>query len=226
MLPCNIVDGNLIETFWKIEIEGKREIRRLHHLKEEDIYPSDFDKMNVGAAVRFFSIKTAVALETALEEGNLPRNSAITTAWFIRRIAEWFSILTSRIRKTSITARNCDRKYIFLHFMIELFQNPVIGKEWKPLNYAVILSTLSFCDVAESLFLREFDFILGHRFSQDATENIFSQIKKRAGKTPNMLQCLEAIRTLSMAQFISPVTNTNYMSDADVFLLDSCATKP
>lgn len=36
-----------------------KELRSLHHLNRDDIFPDNFQKMNVGAAIRFFSLKTA-----------------------------------------------------------------------------------------------------------------------------------------------------------------------
>lgn len=154
--------------------------------------------MNVGAAVRFFSPKTSSALKTAVEMAILP-NEAITTAQFILIIHEWFSLLSSKVRKTSITSQNCDIKYIFLHTIIDIFQNTVFQDGWKPLNYGFILATLTFCDVAEFMFKNGLDFVLGHRFTQDVTENIFSQIRRREGSMPTALKALRGIRLISVS---------------------------
>lgn len=91
--------------------------------------------MNVGAAIRFFSLKTASALEIAVKENLLPKD-VLSTAAFIRLIYEWFSLVSSQTRKASITLRNCDQKYIFLHRIIDIFRETVFEKNWKPLNYA------------------------------------------------------------------------------------------
>lgn len=68
----------------------------LYHLKEEDIHPNNFQKMNVGAAVRFFSLQTAVAIEFAVQSKILPK-VALTTAHFIRLIESWFSLMNSKL---------------------------------------------------------------------------------------------------------------------------------
>jgi len=96
---------------------------------------------------------------------------------------------------------------------------------WKPLNYGFVLATLKFCDVAEFLFKNGFDFVLGQRFSQDATENIFSQIRRKEGSMPTALKALRAIRLISVSQFVSDVTRSSYMSNSDQFLLDFCKEK-
>lgn len=50
----NTVHGSFITRLWEYEVSGGLKKRLLHHLRREDIYPSNVDKMNVGAAVRFF----------------------------------------------------------------------------------------------------------------------------------------------------------------------------
>lgn len=95
-LSTNAVDGCYVTSLWNYEIENCSEIQRLHRLQTEHIYPSTFQKMHVGAAIRFFSLKTATsALEVAVKERVLP-NDALTTAHFIRIIYKWYSILTSQ----------------------------------------------------------------------------------------------------------------------------------
>ena len=56
-LPSNIVLGSYVKQLWNYEMENELEIRRLFHLRSEDVDPSQFDKMNVGAAIRFFHCK-------------------------------------------------------------------------------------------------------------------------------------------------------------------------
>lgn len=223
-LPTNVVKGSYVKSLWDFEISHNLEKRLLHHLRKQDMEPSNFDKMNVGAAVRFFSPKTSGALKTAVQLQILPQE-ALTTAEFILLIHQWFTLVSSQVRKVSITSRNCDRKYIFLHSIIDIFQNTVFGKGWKPLNFGFVLATLSFADMAEFLFGNGFDFVLGHRFTQDVTENIFSQIRRKEGKLPSALKSLRAIRSISVAQYVSDVKRTSYLSDSDVFLLDFCEKK-
>lgn len=100
-LPTVVVNGSFIKTLWKYEISHELEKRLLHHLRREDIDPTNFEKMNVGAAVRFFSSKTSSALKTAVELDILP-HEALTTAHFKSIIHGWFSLLSSKVRKTSI----------------------------------------------------------------------------------------------------------------------------
>jgi hypothetical protein len=72
----------------------------------------------------------------------------------------------------------------------------------------------------ELLFCNGFDFILCHRFTQDAVKNLFSQMRRKAGQTPNAIQSLRALKMILMSQYISDVKRSNYMNDSDTFLLN------
>lgn len=52
--------------------------------------------MNVGAAVRFFLINTAAALELTVKLKNLLETD-LTTAFFIRLMHDWFELMSSRV---------------------------------------------------------------------------------------------------------------------------------
>lgn len=82
------------------------------------------------------------------------------------------------------------------------------------------MSTLSIIGICETLFNNGFDFMISHRLTQDAIENIFSQIRRKAGATPTAFQCLQALKLISTSQFISDVNRSNYCNDNDIFLLD------
>lgn len=90
------------------------------------------------------------------------------------------------------------------------------GNGWKPLNVGFILSSLSIIDIAETLFITSFDFLICHRFTQDAIENIFSQVRRKSGAT----QCLSALKINSVYQFISDIKRSSYVTDSDTYLID------
>lgn len=176
--------------------------------------------MNVSAVIHFFSIRTASALEMAVRNYVLP-NDALSTAHFIRIFHEWFFLLASKVRKTSITKSNKETKYKFLENIINLIEETQFDKGWKPLNTGIIMTTLSFIDICETLFMKfNHDFVLGHRFTQDALENIFSNIRLKACRTPTSNQCLQALKGISVSQYLSDINHSNYSNDSDYFLLD------
>lgn len=187
---------------WQAEIRADKKIRGLYHLHPEDISPSNFQKMNVGSAIRYLSSYTAGALHNAIKDNILPVE-AETTAWFMETISSAFTTLTSRLRETSITRRNENKKLAELENIKKLMQNSVIGKarrkrpieeknqpstsanadmeivdeKWKPLNYGFVLCLSSLIDISNTLLdVEGIDFLLFSRFTQDALENCFSRI--------------------------------------------------
>jgi len=223
-MPSSFVSGVYIRDLWKAEVSAEKPFHLLHHLRNEDLNPSNFDKINVGAAIRFFSLKTAAGLELAVKF-NLIHKEALTTAWFIRQVHQWFQLMNSRVRKTSITKRNKIEKHNFLYKIINIFEGISFGKSWKPLNCVVILSTLSVIDVTDYLIMCGYGFVLTHRFNQDALENVFSQVRRRGGTTPSALQCLRALKIITISQFVSDVKKSPYCSDTDIFLIDYFSKK-
>lgn len=220
-MPSSIVSGVYIHDLWKAEISAEKPFRWLHHLRNEDLNPSNFDKMNVGAAIRFFSLKTSAGLELGVKL-KLIHEEALTTAWFIRQVHQWFQLMNSRLRKTSITKRNKMEKHNFLYKIIIIFEGILFGKSLKPLNCGVILSVI---DVTDYLIMRGYDFVLTHRFNQDALETVFSQVRRRGGKTPSALACLRALKIITISQFVSDVKKSSYCSDTDIFLIDYFSKK-
>ncbi len=215
----NVVSGEPIRELWNIELKNNEELRSLHHIKEEHLWPDNFQSMNVGYALRIFDIRTSAAIRTAVHNGRLHQD-ALFLAHFIDLFTTWFNLLNSKIKKKSITSRNCEKKYDFLEKIISLVEGTQFGKTWLPLNKSIIMSSLSFIDICEQLFQFQYTFVLGHRFTQDGTENIFSCIRRKAGMTPNVLQCLTALKGISVSQFLSDVQRSNYCTDSDTFLVD------
>jgi len=62
-------------------------------------------------------LKTAAGLELAVKF-TLILKEALTTAWCIRQVHQWFQLMNSRVRKTSITKRNKIEKHNFLYKII------------------------------------------------------------------------------------------------------------
>jgi len=62
--------------------------------------------------------------------------------------------------------------------------------------------------------------LLINRFRQDLLKNVFSQIRRRSGKTPTALQCRRGMKLISISQYLCKVNSTSYLSDLSVFLVD------
>ena len=219
-LPSPNVSASFIKQLWLSELTSSSSLRSLHHLSRKHLFPTHFQTMNVGAAVRLFSIKTAAALEKAVSLQQLDK-AALSTAWWIRLVNQWFCLMTARHRSVSITVRNKEKKFQFLTFFINVIQNSQFGMSWKPLQTGMILSSLTVMKLTEELFLDGFSFFLPGRLTQDALENVFSQVRRKSATKPTALQAKEALRLICVSQFISDIRSSNYASDSDYHLLDT-----
>jgi hypothetical protein len=127
-------------------------------------------------------------------------------------------------KKKSITSRNKNVKFEFLESFVFVLQNMQRGKGWKPLQTGMIMSTLSVRNLAEEMFAEGCRFFLPGRLSQDALENIFSQIRRKSASKPTALQAKRALKLICVSQFISDLKNTNYYADSDNHLLEFAKT--
>jgi len=85
-------------------MKKQEKLRKLWHLRNEDLGPNGFQKMHVGPAYRFFTSTTATALEEAAAQNMLLNGAeAVTTAKFIRIIEYWFEITASKHEYFGIT---------------------------------------------------------------------------------------------------------------------------
>lgn len=172
-LPSELVSFGFIKELWISEINSPSSLCSLHHLSRNHLFPSQFAKMNVATAVQLFSPKTVVALEKAVSLKQL-NSSALTTAWWVRLINEWFQVMTARTRKKAITLRNCTKKIEFLKEFVNIVKHLQIGKGWKPSNTGLILLTRTVINLAEECLAESYQLLLTGRTTQDALENVFS----------------------------------------------------
>lgn len=61
---------------------------------------------------------------------------------------------------------------------------------------------------------------MNSHITQDALENVLSQLRKSFGRKPNAIQSLSGVTLFTIFQFISDKKSTNYCSDSDKFLAD------
>ncbi|XP_023212642.1 uncharacterized protein LOC111615469 [Centruroides sculpturatus] len=218
-LPSSEVKFAHVVNLW--ELQRKDDLKLLYHLEEGDIRPSHFQKMDVGRAVRFFSVKTAAALETAVALKLLPPD-ALSTAWFVRLFCQWFQIMSARTQLKSVTANNFDTKKKLMDSFVEVISTLEFDKGWKPVQTGTILSTISLLKVCEHCFKNDYKFVLGSRLTQDALENVFSTIRSKTKSMPTILDCVTAIKLVSVAQFLEkePNLKSGYAQDNDHSLLN------
>lgn len=59
-----------------------------------------------------------------------------------------------------------------------------LGEGWKPVQTGIIMSTVSVIQLAEEAFESGFKFFMPGQLSQNLMENVFSQMRRKAGAKP------------------------------------------
>lgn len=108
--------------------------------------------------------------------------------------------------------------------VIETFHELKIANGWKPLNTGVILSTTSIIKLAEECLQNGYYFFLGGRTAQDPLENVFPQIRRKAGSKPTALQARKALKMVCVSQYLSDIKKL-CTNDADIHVLNVTKSK-
>lgn len=177
--------------------------------------------MKVNKAKHVFSNDVSSSLELLADENSKPE--FITTAWFIKIMHKWFSLMTSRYYKLALDTKNENlykENISFLNEIIDIFMKLKvgIGNKFNPVQRETIISTKSAIELTEYLIThRNFQFVFTSRFTQDCIENLFSQIRQK-NVVPNPLQFTNNLKLISISMFLKHVNNSNYDNDDQEYL--------
>ena len=103
--------------------------------------------------------------------------------------------------------------------MIDIFQESDFGGSWKSIQTGLILTSTNIRSISQYLFSKGYQFLPG-RLTQDALENVFSQIRRKAGLKSTAVQVKSAIKMIYVSQFISDIKNSSYASESNYHLFD------
>ena len=92
------------------------------------------------------------------------------------------------------------------------------GEGWKLLQTGIVLPTLTLINLVNNTLSSGLKDFLSGRLSQDALENIFSQVQKRASSKPTALKARQTLKLVCVLQFISDIIDVHYFSDNDKHL--------
>lgn len=96
-----------------------------------------------------------------------------------------------------------------------------IGSSWKPVQCGMKLSTATILSLHQHLVVEgELKFIMSGRFSQDALENIFSQIRSKGNMHPKPVQFRWSLRLVCLAQFMAVPSTSSYEVDDTPHLIN------
>ena len=98
--------------------------------------------------------------------------------------------------------------------MLLLVQEIRIGSAWKPVQSGIKLATSSILSLHRRLVVDgELKFLLSARFTQDALENIFSQVRAKGVLHPKPVQFRLSLRLICLAQFMAVPSSGSYDVD-------------
>ena len=187
-----------------------------------DCFPSPTDnllKMKVGPAKRLCSKATADGLRMLVKNHGYPP-SFNTTAYFLEMLGTWVDMMLSRSRSQSFSLKNEDKFKEMIEFFEEfnrLFDELRFecksGNVHKPIQKCVWLSSTSMVAAAKYfLYERKWDFLLGGRFTSDAIENFFSQVRRK-NPNPTPMEFQWRFRALLLLQHMKSSKYQSYQED-------------
>ena len=223
-LQSNVVSLQPIKDL--IAMQDNMTLKIAHKLKKIHVEPGNFQKMKVSIAAQLLSHSTASALKLCVGRGLLPQ-SALTTAWFVEAVNNWFDILNARFSLASLF-KSSTAKIEHLDYMIALFHDlHFSGRDgWKPIQTGVRLSTESVVSLYDDLVVKgSYKYLMTGRLTQDSVENLFSQIRSKGDSHPSPVHFRHSLRLISIAQYMHVSQNSSYDTDESVYFLDFLKSK-
>lgn len=215
-LPCNEI--SIIPIRKVYHLDQKDTLKLCPHLKENAIYPSHFDKMNVALSVGLLNNSVAAAITYHIANNNIDIKHK-TTAWFLTTMHKWFKLMTSRYQKLALShykANVYKENITFLRDFMDIIRGITVADgKWKPFQSGLLLSTQTALDVqVEYLEKHKFKYLLLERFTQDAVENLFSVIRGRKS-VPDAREFKHALRLICLSQFQANINRNYSIIDSD-----------
>jgi len=184
-IPSNLVTGIYVHQL--LHAQNCQELRMAPKLKECHVEPTQYQKMRVCLAAQFFSRTTAAAILTCVKFDKLPVE-AVTTAWFLSLVNDWFDAINARYKEAALFRRRETAGKRALQEMLEVIQDMEFDgkKMWKPIQTGIRLSTTIVLKLSEQV-MNDYNlpYFLTGRLTQDPVENLFSQARGQGVMHPS-----------------------------------------
>jgi len=160
---------------------------------------------------------TAAALEPSVKLGLLPRE-ALTTAWFVRAVNDWFDAMNAR-KSTDAVHNTPTAASVSLQIMSDVIRRISFSgrKVWKPIQTGIQLSTNVVLRLGEQLMLKYF---LSGRLSQGPVENLFSQARGQGVVHPSCTSFRLALWLITVAQYLEVSKGAAYADDGCTYMVN------
>jgi hypothetical protein len=244
VVPMDVVEANnlpsreikLQHVSSIVDIQETYELKLVPGLSRANIHPGQYGKMKVGNSTKVFSHTSASVLNDLVKEGIISDN-ARTTAWFCELMNSWFDIMSNRSypaalfsTTNSLTAKHVDKLNDVLNIISRLqvmTSSRGLSEAWKPWQKGILLSTRTILALHDELVQNgNYSFLLTCRFTQDALENLFSQIRGFGDDHPSTLHFRQCLKLITLSQFMDVPKKTSYEVDDTPNLIEFIKSRP
>ena len=186
-----------------------------------------FQKMRVKSASHVLSHELRTSLKFLSEEQNKPEYES--TSWLVGCFSKWFKIMSARNMTFALSKKNekvFNETIAFLYEFVDIITSLKFGhtSKWKPFQKGIVITILSFLEL--SIFLinkRNYKFVMGGRFTQDCTENLFSVLRMK-NCILNAVQFKNNLKLVTISYYMRRISSSNYDEDERVYLPDFLQT--
>ena len=220
-LPSDVVKG-FVYVSQLLDAQNCHELRMAYKLKSCHVTPTQYDKMRVCLAAQFCSRSTAAAIQTCVNLDVLPVE-ALTTAWFLNFVNDWFDAMNARHKEGAQFRGKVTAGTHILEEMLQIIKDLAFDgkKTWKPVQAGIQLSTTAALQLSQQVMsAHNMQYFLTGRLSQDPVENLFSQARGQGVMHPSCSSFRQALRLVTIAQYLHVSKNAAYEEDGCAYLID------
>ena len=220
-LPSDVVKG-FVYVSQLLDVQNCHELRMAYKLKSCHVTPTQYEKMRVCLAAQFCSRSTSAAIRTCVNLDILPVE-ALTTAWFLNFVNGWFDAMNARHKEGAQFRGKATTGTCILEEMLEIIKDLAFDgkKTWKPVQAGIQLSTTVTLQLSQQVMsVHNLQYFLTGRLSQDPVENLFSQARGQGVMHPSCSAFRQALRLVTIAQYLHFSRNAAYEEDGCAYLID------
>jgi len=205
-----------------LHLQEGNELRLAYKLKYCHVFPTQYEKMRVCLAAQFFSRSTAAAIEVCVKNEIFPRE-ALTTAWFLNFVNDWFDAMNARHKDTALYKGKRTAQVEVMEEMLEILPELTFSgrRMWKPVQTGIQLSTTVALQLSQEIMAKyRLQYFLTGRLTQDPVENLFSQARGQGVMHPTCTTFRQALRLVTIAQYLHVSKGAAYEEDGCTYLVD------
>lgn len=208
-LNSNLISFKEVKKIYNSQ--EKTDLKPARNLKQENIIPSNFEKMREKIAYEVFSPDVFTAIDfndkNAAENGKKNATSA-----FLQIMSYFHNIVLDNTGWTRDNKDKFDEDIEYLSWLAEEFFPNIQCKTSLRCIPAISMSLRCLIDLSKIYFQKNYPKVVPAWFLSNAIENIFSMVTS-IFKKPTAVTMSQALRVISVNQFEFDPTSANYSWD-------------